>query len=113
METIPSMVCASSVEFPQVQMQQTPIRREVVSAEKIKSIANVEIENCKLSNNSAMTITFEDLKIMKNIDESSCVDFLSLFIWPLNNPTPGWSGVMQMTQRGKYSGNLSVLFYNR
>lgn len=46
-------------------MQQSPIRREVVSAEKIKSIAKVEIEYYKQSNNSAMTITFEDMKIMK------------------------------------------------
>lgn len=48
-------------------MQQSPIRTEDVSAEKIKSIANVEIEYYKQSNNSALTITFEDLKIMKNI----------------------------------------------
>lgn len=70
-------------------MQQRPIRREVVSAKKIKSIANVEIEFYKQSNNSAMTITFEDLKIMKNIDKSSCLDFLSLVIWQLKNSYTG------------------------
>lgn len=52
-------------------------------AEKIKSIANVEIEYYKQSNKSAMTTTFKDLKIMKNIDKSSCLDFLSFVIWPL------------------------------
>lgn len=70
-------------------MQQSPIRRGVVLAEKIKSIANAEIEYYKQSNKSAMIITFTDLKIMKNIDKSSCLDFLSLAIWPLKKSYTG------------------------
>lgn len=70
-------------------MQQRPIRREVVSAKKIKSIANVEIEFYKQSNNSAITITLEDLKTMKNIDISSCLDFLLLVIWQLKKSYTG------------------------
>lgn len=58
-----------------------------------------------------MTITSEDLKIMKNIDKSSCLDFLSLVTWPLKNLTPAWSGVMEMTQRGQYPGESSVIFF--
>lgn len=88
-------------------MQQRPIRREVGSAKKIKFIANVEIEFYKQSNNSAMTITFEDLKIMKNIDKSSCLNFLSLVIWPLKKSYTGVVGEMQVKQIGQYPGKSS------
>jgi hypothetical protein len=91
-------------------IQQSPIRRKVVSAEEIKSIARIEIEYYKQSNNSAMAVTFEELENIRNIDNSACVDFLSLAVWPLINPTPGWSGVMQMTQQGEYPGKSSVHF---
>jgi hypothetical protein len=72
-----------------VTIQKSPIRRKGVSVKEIKFITKIEIEKYRQNHNSAMAVSFEELENIRTIDNSACVDFLSLAVWPIINHTLG------------------------
>ncbi|CAC5403501.1 unnamed protein product [Mytilus coruscus] len=87
-----------------------PISRMSVSSDDINSIAKVNIQYYKPQNDFMTKLTFSELRELKAMDRTVCLDLLSLVVWPLKNPTPGWSGIMQMIHKGEYPGKSTVIF---
>ncbi|CAG2201846.1 unnamed protein product [Mytilus edulis] len=87
-----------------------PIPRISVSSDDINSIAKVNIQYYKPQNDFMTKLNFSELRELRGMDKTACLDLLSLVVWPLKNPTPGWSGIMQMIHKGEYPGKSTVVF---
>ncbi|CAC5400105.1 unnamed protein product [Mytilus coruscus] len=87
-----------------------PIPRMSVSSDNINSIAKVNIQYYKPQNDFMTKLTFSELRELKAMDRTACLDLLSLVVWPLKNPTSGWSGIMQMIHKEEYPGKSTVIF---
>ncbi|CAC5381294.1 unnamed protein product [Mytilus coruscus] len=91
-------------------MKTDAILRRDVSAEDIKAAAKINIQYYKPQNDFMAKMTYSELEKIKTIDKTVRLDLLSLVVWPLKNPTPGWSGTMQMVHKGEYPGKSTVSF---
>ena len=57
-----------------------------------------------------MKLIFPQLKIEQILDSTLNFDNLSKVVWPLRSPTPSWSGLMQLCQKGDYPGKSAITF---
>ncbi|KAL8569810.1 hypothetical protein ACOMHN_006536 [Nucella lapillus] len=85
------------------------VPRRDVSLKDIKAIGQIKIHFFRPDKTGLSGLTFKALPaISANVDSN--LDLLSKVSWPLKNPCPAWSGLMQMVQEGTYPGKSSFIF---
>ena len=86
------------------------VPRITVPTEEICSIGHVNIKHFTLGSMSIRSLSYRPLSVSSAEDPTSALDMLWKASYLVNPKRPGWSGLMQIVQKGSYPGKSSVLY---
>ena len=86
------------------------ISSTVVSADELLSAGKIEISFYHQTEASKPCINLSELSEIGSSENTKKVSFLCQVTWPLRNPGPDWSGLMQMVSKGTYPGKSSFVY---
>ncbi len=86
------------------------VPRITVSAEDISAVGMINILPSIPTTDGMQSLTYSELHVIHKEDSSSILDDLWKIFLSVLSARPGWSGIMQMVNKGIHPGESSILF---